>query len=68
MSEEKSIALKEEKKITIKLVKSMIGANERQVRTLHALGLRKMLQEVEHVATPQILGMISKMQRWVEVK
>ena len=68
MSEEKSIALREEKKITIKLVKSMIGANERQVRTLHDLGLRKMLQEVEHVATPQILGMVSKMQRWIEVK
>ena len=68
MSEEKSIALREEKKITINLVKSMIGANERQVRTLHALGLRKMLQEVEHVATPQILGMVSKMQRWIEVK
>ena len=68
MSEEKNIAIREEKKITIKLVKSMIGANERQVRTLHALGLRKMLQEVEHVATPQILGMVSKMQRWIEVK
>jgi large subunit ribosomal protein L30 len=58
----------EEKKITIKLIKSMIGANERQVRTLHALGLHKRLQEVEHVATPQILGMVSKMQRWIEVK
>lgn len=57
-----------EKKITIKLVKSMIGANERQVKTLHALGLHRMLQEVEHEATPQILGMVSKMQRWIEVK
>lgn len=57
-----------EKKITIKLVKSMIGASERQVKTLHALGLKKMLQEVEHEATPQILGMVNKMQRWIEVK
>ncbi|MDD3000516.1 MAG: 50S ribosomal protein L30 [Candidatus Riflebacteria bacterium] len=57
-----------EQKIKIKLVKSMIGANVRQVRTLHALGLRKMLQEVEHTATPQIMGMVSKMQRWIEVK
>ena len=48
MSEEKNLVVKDDKKITIKLVKSMIGANERQVRTLHALGLRKMLQEVEH--------------------
>lgn len=57
-----------EKKLKLKLIKSMIGANERQVKTLHALGLRKMQQEVEHVATPQILGMVSKMQRWLEVK
>ncbi len=60
--------MSEQKKITIKLIKSMIGANERQVKTLHALGLRKMLQEVEHIATPQILGMVNKMQRWIEVK
>ncbi|HNX76679.1 MAG TPA: 50S ribosomal protein L30 [Candidatus Rifleibacterium sp.] len=56
-----------EKKIRLKLIKSMIGASQRQVKTLHALGLRKMQQEVEHVATPQILGMVSKMQRWIEV-
>ncbi len=56
-----------EKKIRIKLIKSMIGATERQIKTLHALGLRKMQQEVEHVATPQVLGMVSKMQRWIEV-
>ncbi len=57
-----------EKKIRIKLIKSMIGATKRQVRTLEALGLRKMQQEVEHTATPQILGMVSKMERWLEVK
>lgn len=57
-----------EKTIKLKLIKSKIGASERQVKTLHALGLRKMQQEVEHVATPQILGMVSKMQRWIEVK
>lgn len=57
-----------DKKIKIKLVKSMIGANERQVRTLKALGLNKLLQEVEHTATPQIMGMVSKMERWIEVK
>jgi large subunit ribosomal protein L30 len=57
-----------DKKIKIKLVRSMIGASERQVRTLKALGLKKMLQEVEHTATPQIMGMVSKMERWIEVK
>ena len=57
-----------EKKVSIKLIKSMIGATQRQIQTLRALGLRRMQQEVEQVATPQILGMVSKVQRWVEVK
>lgn len=55
-----------EKKVTIKLIKSMIGATMRQKNTLKALGLRKMQQEVEHVETPQIRGMITKIQRWVK--
>ncbi|OGK06656.1 MAG: 50S ribosomal protein L30 [Candidatus Riflebacteria bacterium GWC2_50_8] len=57
-----------EKKVTIKLIKSMIGATQRQIKTLRALGLRRMQQEVEKVTTPQILGMLDKVQRWVEVK
>ncbi|MFZ5952640.1 MAG: 50S ribosomal protein L30 [Candidatus Rifleibacteriota bacterium] len=57
-----------EKEIKIKLIKSFIGATERQRDTLKALGLRKMQQEVTHKGTPQILGMISKVQRWVEVQ
>jgi large subunit ribosomal protein L30 len=56
-----------EKKVTIKQVKSSIGANQRQIKTLEALGLRKRLQEVTHVATPQILGMIGKVSHLVEV-
>lgn len=57
-----------EKKVTIKLIKSMIGASQRQIKTLRALGLRRMQQEVEQTTTPQILGMLEKVQRWVEVK
>jgi large subunit ribosomal protein L30 len=57
-----------EKEIKIKLIKSFIGATERQRNTLKALGLRKMQQEVTQKATPQILGMIDKIQRWVEVQ
>ena len=56
------------KKLTVKLVRSVIGANQRQRDTIRALGLRKMAQEVTHEETPQILGMITKVQRWVEVK
>lgn len=55
-----------EKKVTLKLVKSMIGATERQRDTLHALKLRKIQQEATHEDTPQIRGMITKIQRWVE--
>lgn len=57
-----------ENKVTIKLIKSMIGATKRQRDTLQALGLRKMQQEVTHEETPQIRGMINKIQRWVDVK
>ena len=57
-----------EKQITIKLIKSSIGATKRQKRTLIALGLRKMQHSVTHTATPQVLGMVNKMQRWLEVK
>lgn len=57
-----------EKKVTLKLIKSMIGATQRQRNTLHALRLRKMQQEVTHEETPQIRGMITKIQRWVEEK
>ena len=55
----------ETKKITVKLIKSSIGASERQKRTLIALSLKKINQEVTHEATPAILGMINKIQRWV---
>lgn len=57
-----------EKKVTVKLVKSVIGATVRQKATVRALGLRKMAHEVTHVDTPQIRGMITKVQRWLEVK
>lgn len=57
-----------EKKVTLKLVKSMIGATQRQRNTLYALGLRKMQHEITHEETPQIRGMITKIQRWVEEK
>jgi large subunit ribosomal protein L30 len=48
------------KKLKIKQVKSRIGRPVRQKRTLDALGLRKLNQEKEVVASPQVLGMIDK--------
>ena len=54
-------------KVKIKLVKSQIGSSARQKRTLQALGLGKMNSSTEHEATPQIMGMIEKVQHLVQV-
>jgi large subunit ribosomal protein L30 len=54
-------------KLRIKLVKSGIDRSERQKRTLSALGLRKLHNTVEHESTPQIKGMLTKVQHLVEV-
>lgn len=55
-------------KVIIKQVKSSIDRPKRQKETLVALGLRKLNQEVEHNLTPQIAGMINKVQHLVDVK
>ena len=55
-------------KVKIKLVKSGIDRPETQKRTLRALGLNKMNRTVEKDLTPQIQGMIAKIQHLVEVK
>ena len=55
-------------KIKITQVKSAIKKPVRQKRTLEALGIRKLHQTVEVEATPQILGMVSKVSHLVEVE
>ncbi|HLV42914.1 MAG TPA: 50S ribosomal protein L30 [Brumimicrobium sp.] len=55
------------KTIKIKLVRSAINRTQRQKDTVKALGLRKMNHIVEKEATPQILGMVAKIQHLVEV-
>lgn len=54
-------------KIKIKLVKSPIDKSKRNKLTLVALGFRKVNQVVEHEATPQIMGMVRKVQHLVQV-
>ncbi len=54
------------KRIKIEQVRSGIGHTARQKRTLQALGLRKMHQVVEHNATPQIMGMVTKVNHLVK--
>ena len=55
-------------KIKVTLVKSQIGSSQRQKRTLEALGIRKMSSTVEHEATPQIIGMVKKVNHLVSVE
>ena len=54
--------------IKIKQVRSIIGRPKSQKDTMVALGLRKMNQERIHEATPQILGMVNKVQHLVTVE
>ena len=56
------------KKIKITLVKSPINRPERQKLTLQALGLNKANASREVEATPQILGMIRKVNHMVKVE
>jgi len=55
-------------KIKVTKVKSAINRTQRQKRTLEALGLKKIGQVVEHEATPNILGMVSKVNHLVSVE
>ncbi len=55
-------------KVKVTQVKSGIDRPERQKRTLQALGLRKMNASVEVEATPQIKGMIRKVEHLVKVE
>jgi large subunit ribosomal protein L30 len=55
-------------KVKITQVKSTIDRPKRQKLTIESLGIRKMHQSVVHEATPQILGMIAKVQHLVVVE
>jgi len=52
--------------IKIKQVRSAIKRPAVQKATIKALGLKKINQVVEHEATPQILGMVKKVQHLIE--
>ena len=58
----------ESKKLTVTWVKSAIGYNVRQKRTLKALGFTKLGQTVEHDDSPQMRGMLNAVRHLVEVK
>jgi large subunit ribosomal protein L30 len=55
-------------KIKVTLVKSTIRHSKRQVRTVQALGLRRISSSAVHEATPPILGMVAKVSHLVRVE
>ena len=55
------------KKISIKLAKSLIGSTEKQIKVVHALGLKKTNQVVEHFNSPTIMGMVNKIPHLVQI-
>ncbi len=56
------------KKVKITLVNSPIDRSKRQKLTVQALGLGKMNTSKEVEATPQILGMIRKVNHLLKVE
>ena len=55
-------------KIKITLIRSGIDRPENQKRTLRALGLTRLHKTVELEATPQVSGMVRKVQHLVDVR
>ena len=62
MAKEKKI------KVSITQVKSTISQTSRQKKTISALGLGKINRTVEKIITPQLRGMINKVNHLIEVK
>lgn len=54
--------------IKITQVKSLIDRPKRQKETVKALGLRRINHSVVHEATPQILGMVEKVNHLIKVE
>ena len=57
-----------EKKIKVKLVKSIIGTKQDHRATVRGLGLRKLNSSAELLDTPAVRGMIQKVQYLVKVE
>lgn len=60
--------MSDEKKIKITQVRSIIERPARQKRTIAALGLGRIRKSVVKTDTPQIRGMIAKVQHLVRVE
>lgn len=56
------------RKITITQLRSTIKRTKQQKRTIEALGLGKINKSVTVEATPQILGMVDKVNHLIKVE
>ncbi len=56
------------RKLKITLVRSLIGLKPNHVKTLQALGLRKIRATVRHDDTPTIRGMVARVPYAVRVE
>ena len=57
-----------EKKIKVKLVKSTAGCKTGHVATVRGLGLKRLHQTVELVDTPEVRGMINRVNYLVRIE
>jgi large subunit ribosomal protein L30 len=55
------------KRLTVTLVRSTIGFNETQAKTVEGMGLRRIRHTVELPDTPETRGMIHKVRHLVTV-
>ncbi len=58
----------EGRRLRITLVRSPIGRQYKQKRTVRALGLKRLNHSVEQRETPEIMGMIDKVRHLVKVE
>ena len=56
-----------DRKIKIRLKKSLIGRKKDQKDTVYSLGLRKIGSVVEHKESPHILGMVNKVKFLLDI-
>ncbi len=56
------------KKLQITLTRSLIGRKPNQVKTAHALGLKKIHQVVEKEPNDAIMGMLKTISHLIDVK
>jgi large subunit ribosomal protein L30 len=55
-------------KVRVTQIRSVIDQSKRQKATMEALGLKRISQSREHELTPQIQGMIRKVEHLVKVE